>query len=272
MTAFTYSQWLTHMVTIMQNADPDGQAAFAALAPYFIDRAERLIYSDPDLDFLATRDTDTTQLTTRGSRAVPIPAQMITVEGLNIITPANTLPSLLGAQRIPYQRTSRQHIDFVWPTESTVQAPDTFFAGYFAIFDFDQGEPAPGEDEPSPLPSSFLLAPTPDDAYRVEVTGTFRPPALSASNPESFLSTYYYPLFLAATLVAGFGYQQNFGAQSDNPQTAMSWQQEYKYQRDMVVAESKRQKASVDGYSPVQLSAMPSAPSLPMGAPPGVLR
>jgi hypothetical protein len=253
MTAFTYSQWLSHFATILQVSDPDGVTALTGLAPYFIERAERLIYSDPELDFLATRETDTSQVTTRGSRSVPIPSSLITVEGVSIITPANTMPDAAGATRIPLKRTTRQFIDFAWPVETQTQAPNPLLGGYFAIFDMEEAAPAPGEDDPSPLPSSFLIMPTPDDAYRIEATGTFRPAALSATNTTTFLTSYYYPLFLAATAVIGFAYQRDFGASSDDPRAALSWQAEYQMQKTQVVAESRRQKSMMGGFLPVAM-------------------
>src|SRR5215472_3383305 len=248
MVAFTYAQWLTHMVTVLENADPDGETAFNALAPSFIERGERPVFSDPELDFLSTATTDTTQLTTRGTRLVPIPTQLITVESFNLITPANTFPYAPGAMRIPYLRTTREFIDLIWPIESVVQPPNFFSTSYYAIFDMDNASEPPGE-EPVSFPSSFIVAPTPDDAYRVEVTGTFRPPALSAATTESCLTTFYYPLFLAATLVAGYAYLRDYGQASEDPRAAVTWREEYERQKAMVVAESKRQKALMGGFS-----------------------
>lgn len=265
MTTFLYTDWLSHMATILQVSDLDGVAAMTALAPYFIERAEQMIYADADLDFLLTRASDVTKLTTRGVRTVAIPSLMITVEGVSLISPANSQPYDLNAQRIPMMRATRQFLDFMWPIESNVQAPSPLQGGYFAIFDFQQAQPAQGQSgqEGSSLPSSFLIAPTPDDTYRVEVTGTFRPAALSPSNTSTPLTTYYYPLFLAGTLVAAFAYQRDFGQSSDDPRTSVSWETEYQMQKAIAVGESHRQKAlAAGGYSPF-MTPMP----MPAGGP-----
>lgn len=274
MAGFTYSAWVSHMITIMQFGDDDGEAAFNSMVGYFIERAEYLIYSDPELDFLATRDVDVSQLTTNGLRTVPIAPQMLVLEGISIIIPANTMPNTPGTvtARIPYRRSTRQNIDLTWPYESQTAFPDIINGGEWAIFDMEQGSPSEGEDEPSPLPSSILLKPTPNDTYRVEQTGIIRPSALSAANPTTLLTTYFYPLFLAATVQIACGYQRDYGAASDNPQMALSWKGEYMDQRAVAISLSKRQKSLEGGYSPTPMpmsgmvgQAIAAAPPQPGG-------
>lgn len=269
MAGFAYADWLSHMLTIMQVSDPDGQTAFTALAPYFIDRGERLIYSDPELDFLVTRDVDVTQITTNGRRAVPIAASLIIVEYVNLILPANTLPTSTDTiLRVPYRRSTRPEIDFAWPYEAMTATPDPINGGQFAIFDMQQASPAPGEDEPTPLPSALILMPTPDNSYYVEQLGIYRPAPLSASNTTTFLTSFYYPLFLAATVQIAVGYQRDFGAQVNNPQMAMSWKAEYEFQRESVKAESQRQKSLMGGYSPMVMPVKGMVAQAIAGAPP----
>lgn len=259
----TWVQFLTYLTTLLQVQDTAyGVPSLNAILPYLVQRAEDLIFQDAALDFLATRQVDDSPLTTAGSRAVAIPTWCITVEGVTIVTPANTAPSVNGATRIPYLRTSRMALDMFWPQESVMAAPDPLNGGYWAMFDFEENKPAPGEaDQPRPLPSSFLIGPTPNDAYRVEVTGTFRPAVFSASNSPTFLSTYYPSLLMAATMVSACSWQRDWSAQADDPKIALSWEAEYQAQRAVAIKQSIRQKGIVGGF----MAVMPPPGPLPTG-------
>jgi hypothetical protein len=57
--------------------------------------------------------------------------------------------------------------------------------------------------------------------------GTTRPTPLSAANPVTFLSANLPDLLLAASMVFMAGYEKSFGAQSDDPQLAQSWETQY---------------------------------------------
>lgn len=258
----TYAEWVQAAVTILQISTGNGTTAFTALAPRFIEFAENRMYRDPDLDFLFMREVDVSQSTVNGQRSVPIPASLVTIESAALITPTGTLPTTAGSTRIPMIRATRPFIDLTWPVESQTQAPTSFTPPYFAVFDMQQTSPAVGEDEAAPLPSSILIAPTPDDIYKVEFTGTFRPAPLSASNTTTPLTNYLPDLFLAATLVIACGYQRDFGAQSDNPSIAVSWENLYQALRAGAGVLELRKKALVDGFSalpPVRLT-IPIAP------------
>lgn len=252
-----YAEWVQASVTILQISAGDGVAAFTTLAPRFIEFAENRMYRDPDLDFLFLRDVDVSQSTTNGRRSVPIPTSLVTIESAALITPAGVLPTADGARRIPMTRADRPFIDLTWPVESETRAPDDFSPPFFAVFDMQQTSPAPGEDEAVAVPSSILIAPTPDDVYRVEFTGTMRPAALSVTNTTTPLTNYLPDLFLAATLVIACGYQRDFGAQSDNPSMAVSWENLYQALRPGAGVLELRKKALVDGFNalpPVRLT------------------
>jgi hypothetical protein len=74
--------------------------------------------------------------------------------------------------------------------------------------------------------------------------GDIRPFPLSADNPETYLSVYYPELFLCACMVFGSGYQRDFGAQSDDPQRAVSWEGQYTYLRQGVALEAMRMRGA----------------------------
>jgi hypothetical protein len=114
----------------------------------------------------------------------------------------------------------------VLPT--TVDYLDMVYSGVF---------PNPG---PSGLPRYFapltdtMLAfgPVPDKAYRFRIQGKCRPIPLYNAAPKdgtqtTFLTQVLPDLFLAAAMVSASGYRHNFGAQSDDPRMAVSWEGQY---------------------------------------------
>ncbi len=262
---FGYSDFLTHMVTVLEIADTAGVTAFTNIVPLIISRTEDLIYKDSDMDFLVMRDVDVSQSTTNGLRAVPIPATMLVVESVAIITPANSVPTVAGAQRIPLLRTTADFINLTWPQETQTAAPNLFNGGYWAIFDQEQATPAQGEDEPTPLPSSIMVAPTPDNTYHIEYRGIIQPVPLSASNTPTFLTSNFYPLFFAAAMTIGAAYQRDWGmAGEDDPRLATTWAAEYEKQKLNAIRISKRQKGV---YSSLNPPAMPQAVPTPTPGP-----
>jgi hypothetical protein len=257
----TYTEYVAALQFLAVMQDDNGQALLNEILPQVISYAELRMYRDPDLDFLATRTTDTTQITTRGIRSVPIPPQMVVVEGVTLLLPANTRPNAaLGVpanmERVSLLRVDRDFLDVTWPVESLVQTPVPFET-YFAIF--SQQETAEGDD-PVPVPSSFLIGPTPDDAYYAEVTGTFRPSPLSDANSQTFISINLPDLMLSASMVFVAGFQKSYGQQSDDPRLAMSWEQIYREQKGSAAVEEARKKSLSVGqspYPPAQLAGLP---------------
>jgi hypothetical protein len=50
-----------------------------------------------------------------------------------------------------------------------------------------------------------------------------RPSPLSASNTTTFISQFLPDLFMAAAMREAAGWMKNYGAQSDDPKQALSW-------------------------------------------------
>ncbi len=274
--AINWSQWLQIVSTILQVEDNYGAPFFNAMAPYISERASLIMQRDPDLDFLATRIVDESQTTTGGSRAVPIAPTLIVVEGVSLIIPANAAPN--EGTRVPCYRASREFCDFIWPQESLTKAPNTFEPVYYAIPSmFEVAGSGATADEPQALPSSMIIAPTPDGQYKVEQHGTMRLPPLSESNQTTFLSTFLPDMLIAASVVAGALIQRDMGATGakDDPSLATHWQEEYDRLKRGAAVESARQKAqSTDwtAYAPAPLANVPrteAPPPPPPLAPPG---
>lgn len=247
--AMNYSQWLTAITTILNITDSYGLATFNALVDRIIEYAELMMYRDPDLDFLATRTEDSSKTTMTGVRSVAIPSQFVIVDSVALITPANSIPS--DGTRIPLLRTTREFCDVIWPQESLTKSPATYET-YWATFSmFEAVGSGATSSEPVAMPSAIIIAPTPDNQYRVEFAGTFRPPALSAANSTTFLTTWLPDLFLAATVIMGAGYQRDYGADGNqaDPSLAGYWQREYDKLKAGAAIESARQASRSAGWS-----------------------
>jgi hypothetical protein len=105
--------------------------------------------------------------------------------------------------------------------------------------------------------------PSPDRIYIGEVYGGIQPRPLSDSNPETYLSRYYAELLIAACMVFLTGYQRDYGAQSDDPQRAMSWEAQYQTLKAGVTQETGRQRGEGPGFTalpPAQQAQQPRSP------------
>jgi hypothetical protein len=99
----------------------------------------------------------------------------------------------------------------------------------------------------------FFVGPVPDQAYPVEVVGTYRPNSLSATNTSTFISLYLPDVFIMASMIYISAYQRNFGRQSDDPQMSQSYESQYQVLKDSALIEENRKKfeaAAWTSYSP----------------------
>lgn len=195
---------------------------FTDILPSAILYSESRIYQD--LDFLSTRQSDSSLTFTSGNREITVPTTTIIIEGLAAITPAGNTPA--AGTRNPLERVSLDYIDMTWPVEATTGLPTVYAMK---------------------TNTTAVVAPTPGAAYKAEFTGIFTPTTLSSGNPDTYLTRNYYNLMLACSMVFLTGWQQNFGASSDNPQMSLSWEGEYQKLKAGAMADALRQKASMPG-------------------------
>jgi hypothetical protein len=165
-------------------------------------------------------------------------------QSINIVTPAATSDPNLGI-RNPIERVSVDFLNATWPSATGSGVPK-----YYAIM----GAPTLSSTITAG-PLNIMFGPFPDAAYTAEIIGTVRPSPLSATNPTTFLSTTMPDLFLAASMVWGFGYQRDFGAQADDPATAQSWEHQYESLRIGIDVEEMRKNRFVSwsSYHPTRL-------------------
>lgn len=233
--ALTYQTYVSTMQSMLVIPQDNIDQNFQAIIPRMIEYAELRIYRD--LDFLTTNSASTTPLTAN-SRKVSIPGSIIILEDINVVTPSSQSNPELGS-RVQLQRASVDFINAFWPTAATTGVPK-----YYALL----------------TDTSVLLAPTPGAAYTAEFIGTVRPAALSPNNTTTWISTNAPDLLVAASMIFGAGYQQNFGAQADNPQSAMSWEATYQSLKSGAMLEELRRKAESSGWSPYSPAPIANAP------------
>jgi hypothetical protein len=233
----TYSQYVTDLANIL--VVPDTDPYYLTALPNIIDDSEQRIYRD--LDLLNTIVRDSSAALSTGTRNFTIPTAtntFIVTENLNVITPAGTTNPELGT-RNPLTPVAREVLDSLYPSLAGSSVPS-----YFAMV--TQGQ--------------IVVGPWPDQAYQVEVVGTYRPAPLSASNVTTLLSVYLPDLFMAASLVFGAGYQKNFGAASDDPRSAVTWESHYQSLLQSAQTEEARKRFTSQGWSSKQPAPMATPP------------
>jgi len=225
--ALNFSSYVTTMSGLLSISPetvlyPDNAGLTEAMIAY----AELRIYRE--LDFLVTVAEATTADLTPGTRSVTVPGSIIIVNSATLITPASTAPN--AGTRNPLQRTSMEFINFFWPSVATTGIPSHYTM----------------QDE-----ETVILAPTPAAAYRACFMGVVRPAALSVSNTTTYLTDFVPDLFVAASAIWGFGgINRNFGAASDDPASALSWEQTYQNLKAGVDMENLRSKAWMPSWQP----------------------
>ncbi len=197
----TYSTYVSSLANLLPVAASD--PGFVAVLPNIIADAELRCYRA--LDLLDTSERDASSTFTTLTRNFNLPTTIgtfIVCDEINVITPAGTTDPELGTrnQLIP---TGEETLNALWPSVSGSTVPQ-----YFAMVNQD----------------TILVGPWPDQAYTVEVVGTQRPSPLSSTNTTTVLSVFFEDLLVAASMVFAAGYQKNFGAGSDDPKMATSWE------------------------------------------------
>jgi hypothetical protein len=234
-------------------------ADFAVIFPQATSYAEGRIYKEFG-GLLATRQQNTSLQTTPSVRTVGL-AGMVNAGGGPIIVPERFALFLPGAggtgspSRVQFDRASLDVIDMIWPQFISTQPPSLtdFNPRYWDLLD----------------DHTIVMAPTPDAVYTCEVTGLFQPTPIGPGNESptpltvtsTYLSTVYPELLLAACMVYLCGaLLHNFGAQSDAPQRAISWENLTQELMTIAKAEEMRRRGMKPNY-PMPAPPMPARPA-----------
>lgn len=225
--SMNYAQLQSFIQTLLVDQTPS--ADLTTIFPAAIQDAEQRIYLD--MDFLNTRSVWASNAFAAGTRTFTLPTSpsiILTLQGVAAITPATAATPSVGT-RNQLEPVSLDMIDSTWPTESVTALPDSW-----AMLNDAQ----------------IVVKPTPDQTYPVELTGTFRPVAMSGANTTTYIGNVYPDLMVAAMMIFLAGYQRNYGAQSDDPKMATSWQAIYDGRLKLATLEEQRRKGAGVGWSP----------------------
>ncbi len=234
--SLTYSTYVTTIANMLVTVETETD--FVQILPSGIDYAEQRMYRE--LDLLATVVRDTSATVTANSRNFTLPqtnGRFVDVNGINIFSPVSTTTT--RNQVVPV---SRDFLDLTWPSDTAASA--TTVPQYFAMIT-DQ---------------TVIFGPPPGAAFTAEVIGTIRPSPLSVTNTTTFLTLYLPDLFIAASMVFFKGWQANFGAQSDDPRTAQSWESQYQTLFASANVEEMRRKFSSVGWTSEQPAPLAATP------------
>jgi len=226
-TGLTYATAKTQLATMAVVDENDSN--FLIVLPQAITYAENRLCRD--LDFLQFSSAVTGNLVA-GNRSLSLAAgTFVVLEQANIITPAGTTnPDGATASRNPCLPTTKEFLDAVYGSNITANRA---MPRYFVPFN----------------DNTFLFGPVPDSAYTVEFVGMIRPESLSATNTTTFISTYLPDLFIMATMIYLSAYQRNFGRQSDEPQMAQSYENQYQLLLKGATVEEARKKFEASGWT-----------------------
>ena len=198
-TGYTFTSYQAAVVTQIPSLTSDPN--FTTVLPDAIDYAELTILRD--LDLVSAHGLIPLGSTTPLAQLQALPPGVIVLEQL-----------FLGATNTPVVPASQDYIRAVYAGAAMGPPRHFMVIGGATTPDWSGA-------------MQVLLGPTPDIAYTLTGYGTERPATLSATNPTTFISTVLPDVFWAASMIFWSGYNRNFGAQSDQPQQAVSWKAEY---------------------------------------------
>jgi len=242
-TGLTYSQYVTQIATLAVVSETD--PAYVTILPQMITYAENRMYRDIDFMFTSTSLHGATFVLTPGSRNlsfnINLASNSLSSEGtfvvseqINLLTDAagnaSTSTDPDTCVRVPLLPTTKEFLDAVYGSSL---AANRGTPKYFVPFN----------------ETLFFVGPVPDQAFPVEVVGTYRPNSLSSTNTSTFISLYLPDIFIMASMVYISAYQRNFGRQSDDPAMAQSYESQYKALLQSAIVEEARKKFDAAGWS-----------------------
>lgn len=236
----TYVSEIATLTAITSAILVGGDNNFQGILPAGIDYAEGRLYRE--LDLPAVSIVDTSVVCSSGVRTIAISTasgEPLIIEALNIFSSAGTTSS--NGTRVPLTPSTRAVIDSIYPSALSSQCGQPEF---FARISND----------------TLILGPAPDQPYGVEMQASIRPSPLSASNSSTWLTQNVPELMIAATMIFMSGHMRDFGAQSDNPQMAQSWESQYQNLMRSMNVDQLRMKFMSAGWTSEQPSPIANPP------------
>lgn len=222
-TPLNYNEFVAELAVLSEYdpADPNFVANLPSAINYAEDRINR------ELNLLSTVASNSLPATAL-TRQLDISSLNLNVlSQVNVVTPSTQTDPELGT-RNQCTPTTKSFLDAVYNSAATAARPVNFAMLTDQI---------------------ILFGPFPDANYTIEITGTLWVPPLSASNATTWISTYLPDLMLTAAMIQMTGFMRNFGAQSDNPQMAVSFESQYNLLRDSAAVEDARRRFASAGWT-----------------------
>lgn len=243
MAGLTYTTYKTQIAQMAVVAEDDPN--FLAILPMMIDYANLRICRDLDLIFTSVSLHGASYQLTAGNRNLsfsqnlPDGTSFVVSEQINLILNATTANDPDTGTRVPLMPTTKEFLDAVYGSALPANRGQP---KYFVPFN----------------ETLFFVGPTPNTNYAVEVVGTIRPAPLSALVPTTFISEYLSDLLVMASMIYISAYQRNFGKESDDPQMAQSYENQYQLLLKSAGVEEARKKfesAAWSSQSPATIAA-----------------
>jgi hypothetical protein len=234
MAGLTYTTYKTQVAQMAVVAEDDPN--FVAILPMMIDYANLRICRDLDLLFTSVSLHGAGYALTVGNRNLSFSQDLgngtsfVVGEQINLILNATTPTDPDTGTRVPLLPTTKEFLDAVYGSSLVANRG---IPKYFVPFN----------------DTLFLVGPVPIQSYYVEVVGTTRPAPLSASVPTTFISEYLPDLLMMASMVYISAYQRNFGKESDDPQMAQSYENQYQLLLQSAGVEEARKKFEAAAWS-----------------------
>src|ERR1700675_1217323 len=147
--SLNYASYTNQLANLMVQTTSDPN--FVTFLPGCIDYAEQRMYRE--LDLQVSRVVDASASLSSGVRNFTLPTAVgiyTVVEQINVITPSTATSS--NGTRNPLTPVTKEYLDFAWPNATTFNAAPVYFA---------------------PINNTtYVLGPSPDLPYNVEVIGT----------------------------------------------------------------------------------------------------
>lgn len=221
-----YSDWVTAICAMLEytgvitdatSANPTSFVPFNQILPRAIEYTE--LRMQRDLDFIATTTTANGTMSAN-SRTVTIP---IPSQGPFVVV-SEIIPIVANDKQQPLEPVSRAMLDYFWPSEVSPGA-----------------NIVPVQWTPNDQLTA-IVGPAPDQNYQFQVVGTIRFAPLSSTNTSNFLTQFLPDVYLAASMIFFCGYQGLYGAQSDDPTKAQSWEAQYQLLLQSATVEEARKR------------------------------
>ena len=182
----TYSELVTQ---IRDYCETDSNVLTTTIVNDIIEHAELKIFREIDLDVF--KKYKTASLTSSDAFvAMPgaLPVDFEFARYVHIFSPSGSLGGLTDNERVTLQKKDSSYINEYWPNRTSTGVPK-----YYANWDND----------------TIILAPTPNEAYTIELAYNAQPTGLSSSNTTTWVSNNAPQLLLYACLIEAFKFLKN---------------------------------------------------------------